>query len=79
MSAIAQALSERDRHGGAGLLVQTILADMPEDVRTLAVQLLASHRSDRAVAEAFTDDGYEVSQNAIRNYRRSHRLHRFAR
>lgn len=79
MSAIAQALNEQDRHGGAGLLIPTVLSDMPEDVRTLAVQLLASHRSDRAVAEAFCDDGYIVSQNAVRNYRRNNRLHRFAR
>jgi len=75
---MAQALQEKDRTGGAGQRLPVILAEMPADVRKLAETLLASHRSDRAVAEAITDDGYDVSQNAVRNYRRAHKLHRFA-
>ena len=78
MSSIAQALKEADRPGGAGLQVPKVLAAMPKATRTQAEALLASGRSDRAVAEAFTDDGYPVSQNAVRNYRRTNRLHRFA-
>lgn len=72
-------MSEANRTGGAGLLVPVVLAEMPDDLREAAEALLASHRSDRAVAEAFSDDGYALSQNAVRNYRRTHKLHRFAR
>ena len=78
MSAIAKALQEKDHPGGVGLLAEKVLAEMPDDVRTLAVQLLASHRSDRACSDAFKQDGYPLSQNAVRNYRLVHRLHRFA-
>ena len=77
-SSIAQALQEANRTGGAGLLAPKVLATMPKDLRKAAEALLASGRSDRAVAEAFADDGYPISQNAVRNYRRSNRLHRFA-
>jgi hypothetical protein len=78
VSSIAQALQEANRTGGAGLQVPKTLATMPKDLRKPAEALLASGRSDRAVAEAFTDDGYPISENAVRNYRRTHRLHRFA-
>ena len=78
MSAIAQALQEKDRPGGITLKAREVLASMPPETRELAEQLLASHRSDRAVSDAFTQDGYPLSQNAVRNYRVVNRLHRFA-
>lgn len=80
MSAIREALGTKDRTGGPGLLVPKVLAKMPDDLRADAEALLASDRSDLAVAEAFADEdpAYWVSQNAVRNYRRTNRLHRFA-
>jgi hypothetical protein len=78
VSAIAQALQEKDRPGGITLKAREVLASMPPETRELAEQLLASHRSDRAVSDAFTQDGYPLSQNAVRNYRVVNRLHRFA-
>lgn len=79
MSAIRAAIEEQDRRGGVTQRVAIVLADMPDDLRGAAEALLASHRSDRAVTDAFCDDGYEISQNAVRNYRQKHKLHRFAR
>lgn len=77
-SAMAEALTRRDDTGGPAHRVALVLAKMPDDVRQVAEALLASDRSDRAVAEAMTADGWGVSQNAVRNYRVTNRLHRFA-
>ena len=79
MSAIAQALQEQNSTGGAGLKIPKILATMPDETRKAAEALLASSRSDRAVAEAFTADRFQVSASAVHNYRIAHRLHKFAR
>ncbi len=77
MPGIAEAIEAARPRGGARLLVPQVLATMPEDLQRLALQLLASEHSDRFVAEAFSDDGYEVSANSVRNYRRANHLHRF--
>ena len=78
MPGIADALTTPKRTGGQKALVAVLLGKMPDDLRPLAEQLLASDHSDRFVAEAFTDDGYPVSQNAIRGHRYTHKLSRFA-
>lgn len=74
-----EALAGENSTGGIGLKLVPILERMPDDLREAAEALLASERSDRAVADAFTDDGYDVSPNAVRNYRRSRKLNRFSR
>lgn len=80
MPGIAEALKEtRGYTGGTSSAVALALDAMPDDLRKLAVKLLASEHSDRFVADAFTDDCYQVSQGAVRNYRVRHKLQRFAR
>lgn len=78
MPGIADALTAPKRQGGTVPIVPALLTRMTDDLRPLAVQLIASDHSDQYVAEAFTDDGYPVSAGAIRNYRQTHKLSRFA-
>lgn len=79
MPGIAEALTAAPYKGGTPSMVAARLDAMPDDLRPLADQLLASEHSDRFVADAFTDDGFPVSAGAIRNYRRDHKLQRYAR
>lgn len=78
MPGIADALATPPNSGGVAPLIPRHLAAMPDDLRALAEQLLAGPHSDRAVAQAFTDDGYESSPGAVRNYRAKHRIQRYA-
>jgi len=76
---IAEALTAAGPRGGAAPAVPLLLATMPDELRTQAEALLASTHSDRTVADAFCEDGYQLSPNAIRSHRMTHRLQRFAR
>lgn len=78
MSAIEAALKAPKRRGGQRPVVDALLATMPDDLRQSAVALMESEHSDRFVAEAFTEDGYPVSPNAIRGHRYAHKVSRFA-
>lgn len=78
MPGIAAAVEMEGHRGGIRPLVPKLLASMPDDLRLLAETLLNSDHSDQFVAAAFTEDGYKVSQNAIRNHRQVNRLSRFA-
>lgn len=78
MPGIRETLEMPPNVGGAQSAVAAALEKMDDDLRELAMALLGSlAHSDRMVADAFADDGFAVSQNAVRNYRRRHHLHRF--
>lgn len=79
MAGIADELrNPSDKTGGIQNHVASHLAEMPDDLRKLAEQLLDSSSSDRAVARAFAADGYPLgSDTPVRNYRMAHNLSRF--
>lgn len=80
MPGIADELhNPRPARGGTKGRIEVHLDRMPDDLRALALELLASDSSDAAVARAFTHDGYPVgSTTPVRNYRISHGISRFA-
>lgn len=79
MPGIADTLKAGPSKGGTPPLIPTHLDAMPDDLRKLAEKLVASPtHSDRQVADAFTSEGYPTSQGAVRNYRQSKRIGRYA-
>lgn len=67
--AFADHLTATKRTGGTPLLVGTHLAAMPKKEAEAARQLLAADLSARQVAEAFTSEGYPVSESAVAKWR----------
>ena len=78
MAGIAEALEQPRRKGGTRPLIPQLLATMDPDLRAKAELLLASDRSDRQVAEAFTESGYPCSWGAVDTHRRRQRISRWS-
>lgn len=78
MPGIREAINAKPPTGGTRPLVDIHLAAMDTKLRRLATTLLASEHSDRFVADAFSDDGYPLTQGSVRTYRRANKLQRFA-
>lgn len=59
---------------GRGRLVDQHLANMPADEAEAARRLLATHHANAFCADAFTAEGYPVSQGAIRLWRKANQV-----
>ena len=59
--------------GGAGLLLDEVLAGLkPKDRAGAEAWLRSPHASLQAVADKFTAEGFPVSSNAVRNWRKKY-------